>query len=202
MKYSFISMVVLALLAFGFSPMQELAIGSQMPQADLPMQDVSGKKITLSKAATKNGLLVIFSCNTCPYVVKNQEATREILNYAKSKNIGIAVINSNEGSRGGADSYEAMKDYANAQQYQWIYAIDKDNVVADAFGATRTPECFLFDANGILMYHGAINNNPSEPESATRMHTKEAMNEMMAGKPVTIATSKSIGCSIKRVSKP
>jgi hypothetical protein len=144
----------------------------------------------------------MFSCNTCPYVIKNQERTRQILAYAQSKKIGVTVLNSNEAYRGKEDSYDAMKAYAKDQQYNWIYAIDKNHVLADAFGATRTPECFLFDGNGVLVYHGAIDDSPTDATAVKRTHLKEAIDEMMGGKQVTVTTSRSIGCAIKRLSNP
>ena len=71
--------------------------------------------------------------------------------------------------------------------------------MADAFGANRTPECFLFDNNGKLAYHGAIDDNPSDAGSVSRKHLKEAINESVTGKEVTVKQSKSVGCSIKRL---
>jgi thioredoxin-related protein len=191
-----------ALVLLAFSPIDELAIGSKLPKAEVKMTDISGKEITLGNTITKNGLLVMFSCNTCPYVIKNQERTRQILAYAQSKKMGVAVLNSNEASRGKEDSYDAMKAYGKDQQYNWIYAIDKNHVLADAFGATRTPECFLFDGNGVLVYHGAIDDSPTDAGAVKRTHLKEAIDEMTAGKQITVTTSRSIGCSIKRLSNP
>jgi hypothetical protein len=191
-----------ALMLLAFSPIEELAIGSKLPKADVKMTDISGKEISLGNTLTKNGLLVMFSCNTCPYVIKNQERTRQILAYAQSKKMGVAVLNSNEGSREKADSYDAMKAYAKDQQYNWIYAVDKNHILADAFGATRTPECFLFDGNGVLVYHGAIDDSPTDAAAVKRTHLKEAIDEMIAAKQVSVTTSRSVGCSIKRLSNP
>jgi hypothetical protein len=191
-----------ALMLLAFSPIEELAIGSKLPKADVKMTDISGKEISLGNTLTKNGLLVMFSCNTCPYVIKNQERTRQILAYAQSKKMGVAVVNSNEGSREKADSYDAMKAYAKDQQYNWIYAVDKNHILADAFGATRTPECFLFDGNGVLVYHGAIDDSPTDAAAVKRTHLKEAIDEMIAAKQVAVTTSRSVGCSIKRLSNP
>ncbi|MBD0333804.1 MAG: thioredoxin family protein, partial [Chitinophagaceae bacterium] len=76
--------------------------------------------------------------------------------------------------------------------------VDKNSELANAFGAKRTPECFLFDSNDKLVYHGAIDDNPSNAGAVTRTHLKEAINEMLAGKDVSVKTSRSVGCSIKR----
>ena len=176
----------------------ELPMGSKIPKAEVKMKDINGKETTLKNAFKSNGLLVMFSCNTCPYVIKNQSRTKEISKYALDNNIGVILINSNEGTRDGDDSFEAMKEYATAQGYNWSYVVDQNSVLADAFGATRTPECFLFNKEENLVYHGAIDDNPSDAGNIKRTHLKEAINEMVNGKEVAVKTSRSVGCTIKR----
>ncbi len=177
---------------------QSLALGSRIPLPDTKMQDVSGKEVSIKDAVGKNGVLVMFSCNTCPYVIKNQERTRQINSYALQNGIGVIVINSNEGQRGAEDSYSAMQAYAKAQGYQWYYAADQGSGIANAFGATRTPEVYLFNAGGRLVYKGAIDDNPADAGNVKRAHLKEAINELKAGKNITVKESRSVGCSIKR----
>jgi thioredoxin-related protein len=176
----------------------KIAIGSKMPKAEVKMKDVNDKEISLKDAIKENGLLVMFSCNTCPYVVKNQERTKEISKYALDNNVGVILINSNEGTRDGDDSFEAMKEYAKAQGYNWSYVVDQKSVLADAFGASRTPETFLFNKEENLVYHGAIDDNPSDAGNIKRTHLKEAINEMVSGKEISVKTSLSVGCTIKR----
>src|SRR5687768_6378839 len=74
----------------------ELAIGSKIPKAELKMKDITGDSITLKEAFKERGLLVMFSCNTCPYVIKNQDRTREISRFALENNFGVILINANE----------------------------------------------------------------------------------------------------------
>jgi thioredoxin-related protein len=190
--------VAASLLLLSFSLTDPLAIGSALPNADKKMKDVSGKETSLKEAAQKNGLLVMFSCNTCPYVIKNQERTTAICSYAQKNNIGVAVLNSNEAYRSGDDSFEEMKGYAKEQKYQWKYLLDGGSEAANAFGANRTPECFLFDKNLKLVYHGAIDNNPSDAGNVNRKHLQIAIDEMMAGKEIEMKETKSVGCTIKR----
>ncbi len=184
--------------AMAFTYGDPLPIGSKMPQADLKMQTTKGSKTSIKEEMKSNGVLVMFSCNTCPYVIKNQERTLAISAYAEKNNIGVIILNSNEAYRGNEDSFEAMKSYAKEQGYKWNYAVDKDNVIADAFGATRTPECYLFDKNLVLKYHGAIDDSPSDVSAIKRIHLQEAINEMTEGKTITVTESRSVGCSIKR----
>lgn len=199
MKTIFIASIAIATAAtLAFTTADPLKIGSAMPKADLKMQDISGKQVAMKDAKKENGLLVMFSCNTCPYVVKNQERTIAISEYALKNKIGVIILNSNEAYRGNEDSFDAMKEYAKDQQYKWNYVVDKDHEVADAFGANRTPETFLFDKNLKLVYHGAIDDSPSDVTSIKRIHLQEAINEVVAGKEVTVKESRSVGCTIKR----
>lgn len=198
MKKLFLPLVV-ACGFLSFMVVAELPIGADMPKPDVKMKDISGKQVSLKDAKGKNGLLVMFSCNTCPYVVKNQQRTNEICKTAIENGVGVILINSNEAQRDDEDSYEAMKEYAKDQGYKWFYTVDENSEVADAFDAKRTPENFLFDKNGKLVYHGAIDDNPSDAGSVKRSHLKEAIQEMVKGKDITVKTSRSVGCSIKRL---
>lgn len=189
------------LLGLFTQPITSLTIGSTIPLANEKMTDViSGKDVSIQNAVRENGVLVMFSCNTCPYVIRNQQRTKEINQYALDNKIGVIVINSNEAQRDDADSYNAMKQYAAQQQYAWYYTVDKNSNIANAFGATRTPEVFLFNKKGILVYKGAIDDNPSDANNVTRKHLKLAIDEMLGGKAVSVTESKSVGCTIKRVS--
>ncbi|MEO5647690.1 MAG: redoxin domain-containing protein [Chitinophagaceae bacterium] len=178
-----------------------LPIGSEMPLSDTKVKDITGKEIKLKDAKRENGLLVMFSCNTCPYVVENQERTKAICEYALANNIGVILLNPNELLRESEDSFEEMKIYGKSQGYKWFYAVDKDNLIADAFGAKRTPECFLFTKDLKLAYHGGIDDNPGDAAAVNRIHLKEAITELVAAKEVSIKESRSVGCAIKRKSK-
>jgi len=200
MKKIFLLVALFAIIVLtAFNRSNELPIGSPMPKTNMQMEDVSGKKLTLLDAKKNNGLLVMFSCNTCPYVIKNQPRTKEIAAFAQENNIGIILVNSNEAQRNDDDSFEAMKKYAKQQGYNWYYVTDNGSELADAFGANRTPECFLFNKADKLVYHGAIDDNPGgDANEVGRKHLKEAMSEMLADKDVSVKTSRSVGCNIKR----
>jgi glutathione peroxidase-family protein len=175
-----------------------LPIGADIPSAEVKMKDVSGKQLSLKEMKGENGLLVMFSCNTCPFVIKNQERTKAISAFASKNGFGVVIINSNEALRGDEDSYEAMQAYAKSQGYEWNYVIDEESKMADAFGANRTPECFLFDANSKLAYHGAIDDNPQDASKVQRNHLKEAISELVYNKEVSVKETRSVGCTIKR----
>jgi hypothetical protein len=179
--------------------MQPLALSSPIPMADVKMKATDGKQYSIADVKGKNGVLVMFSCNTCPYVVRYQSRTREILKSAKENGFGIIIINSNEAQRDDEDSFAAMKAYGDNQGYaNTPYVVDQKSAVANAFGATRTPELFLFNSRGILVYHGAIDDNHIAAE-AKRPHAKLAMEESANGKDISVKESRSVGCMIKRL---
>lgn len=198
-KTAFVFTLLVPLFLASFTTgLPELPIGASLPKAGVALKDISGKWTTLKEATRKNGLLVMFSCNTCPYVLTNKERTKAICRYAQKASIGVVLLNSNEGGRDKDDSFESMKKYAKKEGYQWTYVVDKNSEIADAFGANRTPECFLFNRDEKLIYHGAIDDNPQNAEAVSRHHLREAINEMLTEKEVRVQTSRSLGCAIKR----
>jgi len=182
-----------------FKPFEApLKIGSEMPNPELKMKDITGAEVSFKDAMKKNGLMVMFSCNTCPVVKRYQSRTLELCSYAAKNDIGIILLNSNEATRDDGDSYNDMKDYAKNQRYNFNYVVDKNSVMADAFGANRTPEIFIFNKQSKLIYHGAIDDNSNGPNEVTRKHAILAVDEMISGKDISVKETKSVGCSIKR----
>lgn len=174
--------------------------GDNMPGKDIALMSTEGKKTNLQSAMGDNGVLVMFSCNTCPYVVKNEPVTKSTMQYAAAHKVGMVIINSNEARRDGDDSPAEMKKYARKQRFTVPYLADDNAKLADLFGAGHTPEIFLFDKNGKLVYKGAMNDNPSDPGAATTSYINNAIDAVAAGKTPSPQTTKSIGCSIKRKS--
>lgn len=193
-----LSLASVAILGFNLKT-DPLPIGSSIPEAGKKMKDITGKEFSFNDVLSKKGLLVMFSCNTCPVVRAYQSRTMEVCNYAQEKQIGLILLNSNEATRDEGDSFNDMKDYAGDQGYNWPYVLDNGSVMANAFGASRTPECYLFNGEGKLVYRGAIDDNQNGPDEVTRKHLKIAMDEMLAGKNISIKTTRSVGCSIKRL---
>lgn len=192
--------IALFIIASAFSPVgEELAIGAALPKGDLKMKDVSGKDVALNEVKTAKGLLVIFSCNTCPYVKLNESRIKEAQQFCKANGVGIILVNSNEAQRDGDDSMDEMKKYAADQGYTAPYVLDVKSELADAFGANRTPQCFLFDAAGKLIYKGAIDDQVKDPKAVTKPYLKDALGALLKGAKPEIQESKSIGCTIKRL---
>jgi thioredoxin-related protein len=189
-----------ALMGSVYAQSGTLALGTSFPDQPYHTTDVfTMKDITLRQASTKKGLLVVFTCNTCPFVIRNIDRTKEILDFAKEKGVGVMMVNSNEAQRNDADAVDKMIEFGKKQGYPNYY-VDKNSNLADIFGASHTPEVFLFDGKTeTLIYKGAMDDSPSDPKSAKVMYLKNAITNMLAGKTINPAETKSVGCSIKRV---
>lgn len=184
-----------------FAQTSSLALGSGYPAQPSHLSDVftGSTPSSVRELKTDKGLLVIFTCNTCPFVIKNADRTKEILALARSKGLGVALINSNEAQRAEADAPTQMLAYGKKQGYTSYY-VDKNSELANSFGASHTPEVFLFDGKtDKLIYKGAMDDSPSDPGSAKTMYLKDAINNMIAGKKIEPAETRSVGCSIKRI---
>jgi len=178
-----------------------LSIGKKAPKADVKMTDISGKKVSLNDIKKDNGLLVIFSCNTCPFVLAWEDRYPALGEQCMKNNIGMVLINSNEARRKGVDSMEEMKRHAADKNYNSFYTIDENSELANAFGAKTTPHVYLFDKDMKLVYRGAIDDTEGRDDvSAKELYLKNAIGNIAAGKKVSPAETKSVGCSIKRVS--
>jgi peroxiredoxin len=199
-KLSALSLIVLA-MSFTLIVPGELPIGATLPKTDIKMKDVSGKEKSLGELKTAKGLLVIFSCNTCPYVRLSESRIKECTDLAMQNGLGVALLNSNEAQRGDGDddSMDAMKKYYTEQKLSCSYLVDTKSEVADAFGATKTPQCFLFNKDGILVYKGAVDDNVKDPKAVKEYYLKDAILAVSAGKKPAKEESKSVGCTIKRV---
>jgi peroxiredoxin len=195
----FLALPVLALALVTLAPADPLPIGASLPNPEVKMKDISGKEVSFKDATKKNGLLVMFSCNTCPVVRGYQARTVAAAKHAMESEVGVILLNPNEATRTEGDSFDDMKTYAKNSGYTFNYVLDHNSKMADAFGANRTPECFLFDKNGKLVYHGAIDNNAGDADGVTKQYLIKAIDEVKAGSPVSVKESRSVGCGIKRV---
>lgn len=178
---------------------KELALGAGIPLADLKMLDVSGDTVSLGAVAGPNGLVVIFSCNTCPWVFAWEDRYVKLAGAYQPKGFGFVAVNPNAAYREKGDSYADMQARAKEKGYNFYYALDKDSKLARAFGATHTPHVFVFNAEGKLVYRGAIDDDAKNPDKVEEAYLADALDACLAGKPVKTTSSKALGCSIKFV---
>ena len=193
-----LAMLVLAAFAVTLPP-DPLEIGSQAPMTDVEMESTEGEAVSLAEVAGENGLLVIFSCTTCPYVKAWEDRYLEAAQKAEEVGIGMIALNPNEALRDGPESLKAMREQAEAIGYTFPYVVDEDHRLADAFGATRTPDVFLFNADLELVYRGAVDDNAERAGAVEAPYLLDAMGAMVEGEEIATETTRSIGCSIKRL---
>jgi len=188
--------IVTLLISFNLQA-KEIDLGSKLPSEDIKMLDVSGKKISLGDAKGENGLLVIFSCNTCPWVIKWEDRYVELTKTYKPKGIGVIAINSNETTFQSSDSMEKMKEHAKDNNYNFYYAMDEGSRLAREFGASKTPHVYLFDKNDELVYRGAIDDNANKARKVKKPYVANAIDAMLNGNDIKYASTKALGCGIK-----
>lgn len=192
---------LIVFLSTTFSNIEQINIGDNAPRTDLKMESIDGKKLSLADLKMDNGLCVIYSCNTCPWVVAWEDRYNELFKECAEKNIGFVLVNSNEAKREDEDSLEEMIAHAKEKAYlNFAYVVDENHVLADAFGATKTPDVFLFDGDLKLAYKGAIDDNSKNKDGVEEPYLKKAIEAVATGKKPEPATTKALGCSIKRAS--
>ncbi len=177
----------------------QLTIGSIAPNFSLP-DTVSGKTIDLSNFKNKiRGIVIIFSCNHCPWVIKWEDKMIELARKFEPKGVPFIVISSNDIIKYPQDSPTEMAKRAKQKNYPFPYLFDETQEVARLYGAQVTPHIFLFDSDLHLIYRGAIDDNPDKENRPTQEYLKDAIEALLANKPDLIKTSttKAIGCSIK-----
>jgi thioredoxin-related protein len=198
MKTLLLSMLVLAMPVV---ELEQISIGDSAPKTDLKMENLNGEKVSLDDLKMENGLCVIFSCNTCPYVLAWEDRYNELEGICRANKVGFVLVNSNEAKRNGADSMEEMKIHAKDKGYgDYAYVVDTNHELADAFGATKTPDVFLFNGDMNLTYKGAIDDNKKDRHMVLKPYLKKAIDAMAKGQKINPETTKAIGCTIKRVS--
>lgn len=200
--FRYVISIVLGACLFAFLPKEEkaaeeLAIGAKAPMIDHKVEDVSGKMLSLEKVAKENGLLVNFSCNTCPWVSRWEDRYNPIAKLAEENGIGVIALNPNAGYRDNGESMQDMQARAKKSGYEFYYALDENADLADAFGATRTPHIFLFNADMELVYRGAIDDNAGSAMDVENPYLKNAIKNLAAGNKIDPKTTKSLGCTIK-----
>ena len=187
------------------SKLESLKIGADAPLTNHIMKEVSGKEFSLNDLNQKNGLLIIFSCNTCPFVVGNKSMDgwenryNEVYETCKKNQIGMALINSNEAKRKQGDSFKDMKNHSKKQKYDSPYLLDKNHQLADAFGASTTPHVFLLNNNLKLVYKGAIDDNCGAKKEVKEKWLENALNSLGKGENIENPETRNSGCSIKRI---
>ncbi|OGU74511.1 MAG: alkyl hydroperoxide reductase [Ignavibacteria bacterium RBG_16_34_14] len=172
-----------------------LEIGSPAPDFNLPAVD--GNIYSLYSFKDSEALVVIFNCNHCPYVQAYENRIIELQKEYKDKGVSIVAVNANDTTNYPDDSFDKMIERAKKKRFNFPYLRDEEQITASAFGATHTPEVFLFNKERKLVYHGKIDDNWQEPEKVRNQYLKNAIDELLKGKEISVPETYSIGCTIK-----
>ncbi len=179
------------------APAAALNLGATAPKADVKMKNVDGRELTIDEIAGKQGTLVIFTCNHCPWAKAWESRIAALGNAYAKRGIGVIAINANDPKANAADNFDGMVERAKQLGLQFPYVVDNGSTVAKAFGAERTPEIYLFDGKGALVYKGTVDDNAEHADAVKQHYLGDALEQVASGKPVAVGESKALGCTIK-----
>ncbi len=192
---SIMALVSIGLLSFG-NPGYDV----QDTVKDFSLKNVTGKMVSLQNYQRAKGAIVIFTCNHCPFSKAYENRIIALHDTFAKQGWPVIAINSNDSSAYPEDSYENMQKRAREKKYPFVYLYDNTQEVAKAFGAQKTPHVFLLSKKGtdfMVRYTGAIDDNTDEPEKVKVHYVEQAIHEMIAGKEISVRSTKAIGCGIK-----
>lgn len=171
-----------------------LNLNDNAPTFTLPATD--GKTYSISDF-TEDTLVISFNCNHCPFVYNSDEGTRKTVEKYSPKGVRFVMINANDGDSHPEDNFENMIKRMDEHKFPWLYLRDESQASARAYGAIKTPHYFVFNSDRKLIYSGRSVDSPRVPENITTHDLEAALDEHLAGKPVTNAYTDPVGCSVK-----
>ncbi len=189
-------------MAFPFLPAMSLiqsnsivlTIGDPIPHFSLPAVDGMTVESSLIHDAV---LVVIFTCNHCPYALAYEDRLIALANHFDEEGVQFVLINSNDPTDHPDDSFENMKLRAEEKSYPFPYCFDETQEVAQSFGALCTPHCFVFDSARTLQYKGRVDDNWKEPKKVEERNLYDSIAALLAGRLPAVQEANAIGCSIK-----
>lgn len=186
---------VLIFLANTGNGVNTYQIGDQVE--DFKLQNIDDSWITLSEYVGEQGVIVIFTCNTCPYAQLYEVRIIDLHNRFSAKGYPVLAINPNDPVQKAGDSFDKMKSRSKEKGFTFPYIMDAEQTVYPKFGATNTPQVFLLDADLRLRYSGAIDDNAQNPEAVKVNYVEKAIEALMINEEPNPAKTKAIGCGIK-----
>jgi len=161
----------------------------------------TGNMESLNDLKGAKGAIVIFTCNTCPYAVMYEDRINDLHAQFAGQGYPVIAINPNDPEIKPGDSFDAMKERIASKGFKFAYLFDETQTVYPAWGATKTPHVFLTDANNVIKYIGAIDDNAQDASSVNTKYLADAISAVTAGNDPSPAETKAIGCSIKAKKK-
>lgn len=164
---------------------------------DFALKNVDGDKISLSDYEDVKGFIIIFTCNTCPYSVANEDRIIA-LNNKYEDDFPVIAINPNDPKAQPGDSFEKMKVRAEEKGFNFPYLFDEGQKVYPKFGATKTPHVYIVTKKDMkVQYIGAIDDSSRNPDAVKEKYVENAVDALLAGKKPEVTETRAIGCSIK-----
>ncbi len=186
----------LEVIDMGVAEKNMMKLGQKAPDfKNLP--GVDGKKYSLSDFSDKKALVIIFSCNHCPYVQAYEDRIIALQKEFQNKGAQFIAINSNDASGYPDDSFENMVKRAEEKKFNFVYLQDESQAVARAYGASHTPHIFVFNQKKELSYTGKIDDNWQHPTQVKVTFLKNALSALVEGKEPAEPETFAIGCTIK-----
>lgn len=165
---------------------------------DFSLKNVDGKMVSLSNYKDVKGYIVVFTCNHCPYAQLYEQRIIDLHRKYKDKGFPVIAINPNSPEIVPEDSFAEMQNRARQKRYPFAYLFDEKQSVFPQFGATRTPHVYVLDANLIVRYIGAIDDNPESPNSIKNRYVESAVESMLHGGNPVVDFTRAVGCTIKK----
>jgi len=172
-----------------------LQIGERAPAFSLPA--TNGNSYALEDFSDSKVLVVFFTCNHCPYVIGSDENTRAIAEQFADRGVRFVAINSNSRNSYAEDDFDHMVARMEQHKFPWVYLYDESQDIAEAYGALRTPHFYVFDDERKLVYTGRAIDNPRDWAKSTTQELLDALEEHLAGKPISVPVTNPIGCNVK-----
>jgi peroxiredoxin len=175
-------------------PYPELELGAKGPSFNL--KNVDGKMVSLADFKEKKAVVVVFTCNACPYAKAYEDRLVSLASEYQPKGVQFVALNPNDPGKQPPDGFDKMVERAKEKKLPYPYLVDEGSTVAAAYGASVTPHIFLLDAKGTLVYRGRIDDS-AKIEEVKSTDLKRALDSILSGKEISTTSTTAFGCTIK-----
>jgi peroxiredoxin len=195
--FAVLSLLILFCVSNGYSQ-----LGLKVGDKAIPfkLKNIDNKMISLSDFNSSKGVIVIFTCNHCPFAVAYEDRIIELHKKYSALGYPVVAINPNDAVAYPEDDFVSMQKRSKDKKFPFVYLHDESQAIAKSYGAQRTPHIYILQKEGAdfkVKYIGAIDDNTDEPAAVTKKYVESALNSLIEGKPIAESSTKAIGCSIK-----
>lgn len=194
----FAASAIIGLTAFTLDQTQGYKVGDKA--IDFKLKNIDEKVVSLADYPNAKGFIVVFTCNHCPFAVKYEDRVNELNKKYASKGYPVVAINPNDPSQHPEDDFANMQKRALDKGFTFPYLNDESQIIAKTYGAIKTPHVYILQkekSDLVVKYIGAIDDNTDDAAAAKEKYVEQAVDALLAGKPVKTTSTKAIGCGIK-----